>query len=179
MRKLNTYLADFIPSSMSATWILNYKKMDKSFYILALKRLLNSLGFLKFLLFIALKIIIFLNRGLYSLKIYFFTSFSEKYKENKNLVTNSLFDYESLSNFEISDKDELLKNKFKIFSEKYQNYSILLSEKLFNIGQINKSNRKKSGEIFEKFIISSKRNACLTNWYYDANSKFKWNVSKK
>ena len=153
--------------------------MNKFFYILALKRFLNNLGFLKFLFFITLKIIIFLYRRIYSLKIYFFSSFSEKYMENQNIITNSLFDYKNLSNFEISNKDELLKNKFKIFSEKSQDYSTFLSEKLSKIDQINKSNRKKSKKIFEKFITLSKRNTYLTNWCYDANSKFKWNVSKK
>ena len=153
--------------------------MNKFFYVLVLKRLFESLGFLKFLFFITLKIIIFLYRRIYSLKIHFFTSFSEKYMENQNIITNSLFDYKNLSNFKISNKDELLKNKFKIFSEKYQDYSTSLSEKLSNIRQINKSNRQKSKKIFENFITPYKRNTYLTNWCYDANSKFKWNVSKK
>ena len=153
--------------------------MNKFFYVLALKRLFESLGFFKLLFFITLKIIIFSYRRIYSLKIYFFTSFSEKYAEDQNIITNSLFDYKSLSNFEISNKDELLKNKFKIFSEKSEDYSTSLSEKISNISQINRSNRQKSKKIFENIITPFKRNTYLTNWYYDANSKFKWKASKK
>ena len=153
--------------------------MNKFLYVFVLKRLYKSLGFIKFLFFITFKIIIFLYRRIYSLKIYFFTSFSEKYTEDQNIITNSLFDYKNLSNFEISNKDELLNNKFKIFSEKSQDFSTSLSAKLSKIDQINRSNRQKSKKIFEDFITPSKRNTYLTNWCYDANSKFKWNVSKQ
>ena len=153
--------------------------MNKFFYFLILKRSFKNLGFYKFLLFIIIKFVIFISKNINTLKFYFFSSFSEKYSSNKDLDINSLFDYKNLSKFKIFEKNKLLKNRLKIFSNKSHNYSIFLEERLLKVNQINKSNRKKSKRIYEKFIRPFKNKTYLTNWSYDANSEFEWNISNR
>lgn len=147
-----------------------------NFYLLALKRSLLNLGFGKFLFLIFIKTVILLRVKFTSVSIKIFPTFSKKYLE-KNYFINSLFDYRSLSNFQLNDKNKYLKNHYKIFSNKFEDYSFF--NKREYVKTLNWSNRSISQGIFNNFNNYKENSSFFTNWQLDANSKYVWQPSVK